>query len=237
MRQTCRGTWEPDPIGTPQPIGCAAFVTCYHAGAGWSPRSRPLDGGDRRRGRTCSGAAVFAADIGDIRTTDHGAVIHVHGKGSKDRAVPIEFDLLAAIEDYLRRDRAARPAVRPPERPRTATAGPVVASGRPPERGGEAAAVEVSAALQRRAGASPAPAANRSCGRTEATYPRRGNCGASGPTMTRRVLLAGWRSGAVRSRRVRRSEGKPMFDTTTRRRYPPGPVRTAGRGRGTRRSR
>ena len=25
MRQTCRGTWEPDPIGTPQPIGCAAL--------------------------------------------------------------------------------------------------------------------------------------------------------------------------------------------------------------------
>jgi integrase/recombinase XerC len=41
------------------------------------------------------------ADVGDIRTTDGGAVIHVRGKGSKDRAVPIEADLLSVIEDYL----------------------------------------------------------------------------------------------------------------------------------------
>jgi integrase/recombinase XerC len=41
------------------------------------------------------------ADVGDIRTTEGGAVIHVRGKGSKDRAVPIEADLLSVIEDYL----------------------------------------------------------------------------------------------------------------------------------------
>jgi integrase/recombinase XerC len=42
------------------------------------------------------------ADIGDIRTgTDGGAVLHVRGKGSKDRAVPIEADLVAVIENYL----------------------------------------------------------------------------------------------------------------------------------------
>jgi pimeloyl-ACP methyl ester carboxylesterase len=42
------------------------------------------------------------ADVGDIRTgTDGGAVLHVRGKGSKDRAVPIEAELLAVIEDYL----------------------------------------------------------------------------------------------------------------------------------------
>jgi integrase/recombinase XerC len=42
------------------------------------------------------------ANIGDIRTaTDGGAVLHVRGKGSKDRAVPIEADLLSVIEDYL----------------------------------------------------------------------------------------------------------------------------------------
>jgi integrase/recombinase XerC len=42
------------------------------------------------------------ADIGDIRTgTDGAAVIHDQGKGSKDRAVPIEADLLSVIEDYL----------------------------------------------------------------------------------------------------------------------------------------
>jgi integrase/recombinase XerC len=50
------------------------------------------------------------ADVGDIRTgtgtgtgtgTDGGAVLHVRGKGSKDRAVPIEVELLSALEDYL----------------------------------------------------------------------------------------------------------------------------------------
>jgi integrase/recombinase XerC len=45
---------------------------------------------------------LHRADVGDIRTgTDGGAVIHVRGKGSKDRAVPIEADLLSVIEDYL----------------------------------------------------------------------------------------------------------------------------------------
>ena len=42
------------------------------------------------------------SDIGDIRTTHDGAgVIHVHGKGGKERSVPIERELLAVIESYL----------------------------------------------------------------------------------------------------------------------------------------
>jgi integrase/recombinase XerC len=42
------------------------------------------------------------ADVGDIRTTDDGsAVIHVKGKGGKDRSVPIEAELLSLIEAYL----------------------------------------------------------------------------------------------------------------------------------------
>jgi site-specific recombinase XerD len=42
------------------------------------------------------------ADVGDIRTTDDGsAVIHVKGKGGKDRSVPIEAELLSVIEAYL----------------------------------------------------------------------------------------------------------------------------------------
>jgi integrase/recombinase XerC len=42
------------------------------------------------------------ADIGDIRTTDDGAaVIHVKGKGGKERAVPIESELRCVIEAYL----------------------------------------------------------------------------------------------------------------------------------------
>jgi integrase/recombinase XerC len=42
------------------------------------------------------------ADVGDIRTTTAGgAVIHIRGKGSKDRTVPIEAELLTVIADYL----------------------------------------------------------------------------------------------------------------------------------------
>jgi site-specific recombinase XerD len=48
------------------------------------------------------------ADIGDIRTTDDGAaIIHVKGKGGKERSVPIEAELLSVIETYLD-SRAAR---------------------------------------------------------------------------------------------------------------------------------
>jgi integrase/recombinase XerC len=42
------------------------------------------------------------SDVSDIRTTDDGAaVIHVKGKGGKDRSVPIEAELLSVIEAYL----------------------------------------------------------------------------------------------------------------------------------------
>jgi integrase/recombinase XerC len=42
------------------------------------------------------------ADIGDIRTTDDGGgVIHVKGKGGKERSVPFEAELLTVIETYL----------------------------------------------------------------------------------------------------------------------------------------
>jgi site-specific recombinase XerD len=50
------------------------------------------------------------ANVGDIRTTDDGAaVIHVKGKGGKERSVPIEAELLSVIEAYLdgRADRLA----------------------------------------------------------------------------------------------------------------------------------
>ncbi len=41
-------------------------------------------------------------DIGNIRTVaDGGAVVHVTGKGGKDRSIPIEAPLLAVIESYL----------------------------------------------------------------------------------------------------------------------------------------
>jgi integrase/recombinase XerC len=42
------------------------------------------------------------ADVGDIRTTNDGAaVIHVKGKGGKERSVPVEAELLAVIDAYL----------------------------------------------------------------------------------------------------------------------------------------
>lgn len=48
------------------------------------------------------------ANVGDIRTTNDGAaVIHVKGKGGKERSVPIEAELLSVIETYLD-SRAAR---------------------------------------------------------------------------------------------------------------------------------
>ena len=45
---------------------------------------------------------LLRADVGDIRTTDDGAaVIHVKGKGGKERSVPIEAELLSVIQTYL----------------------------------------------------------------------------------------------------------------------------------------
>jgi len=41
------------------------------------------------------------ANVGDIRTTNDGAVVHVKGKGGKERSVPIEAELLAVIQTYL----------------------------------------------------------------------------------------------------------------------------------------
>jgi hypothetical protein len=37
------------------------------------------------------------ANVGTIRTTDDGGVIHVHGKGSKDRRTPVEHTLIDLI--------------------------------------------------------------------------------------------------------------------------------------------
>ncbi|MGE2817957.1 tyrosine-type recombinase/integrase [Mycobacterium heidelbergense] len=50
---------------------------------------------------------LVRADIGDIRPADGGGVIHVHGKGNKDRRIPIEHALIRELEAYLG-SRAAR---------------------------------------------------------------------------------------------------------------------------------
>jgi integrase/recombinase XerC len=50
---------------------------------------------------------LLRANVGDLRRTDDGAVIHVRGKGGKDRRVPIEAPLVRVLEHYLD-SRAAR---------------------------------------------------------------------------------------------------------------------------------
>ena len=44
---------------------------------------------------------LLRANIGDLRRTDDGAVIHVRGKGRKERRVPIESALVELLERYL----------------------------------------------------------------------------------------------------------------------------------------
>ena len=47
------------------------------------------------------------ANVGDFRPTDEGGVIHVRGKGNKDRRIPGEQALIHELEAYLK-SRAAR---------------------------------------------------------------------------------------------------------------------------------
>lgn len=44
---------------------------------------------------------LISVDIGDIRRTDDGGVLHVRGKGNKDRRIPFSRELLDVIERYL----------------------------------------------------------------------------------------------------------------------------------------
>lgn len=45
---------------------------------------------------------LIRADLGDIRIADdHSAMIHVRGKGNKDRVIPVEPSLIDVIEVYL----------------------------------------------------------------------------------------------------------------------------------------
>jgi integrase/recombinase XerC len=44
---------------------------------------------------------LLRANVGDLRRTDDGAVIHIRGKGGRDRRVPIEAPLVEVLERYL----------------------------------------------------------------------------------------------------------------------------------------
>ena len=50
---------------------------------------------------------LISTNIGDIRRTDDGGVLHVHGKGNKDRRIPFGAELLDVLEHYLQ-SRASR---------------------------------------------------------------------------------------------------------------------------------
>jgi site-specific recombinase XerD len=44
---------------------------------------------------------LLRANVGDIRATDEGGVIHVRGKGGKDRRIPVEQKLIEILDTYL----------------------------------------------------------------------------------------------------------------------------------------
>ena len=44
---------------------------------------------------------LINANIGDIHRTGDGGVMHVRGKGNKDRRIPVAIELLGVIDDYL----------------------------------------------------------------------------------------------------------------------------------------
>jgi integrase len=44
---------------------------------------------------------LLRANVGDVRRTDAGAVVHVRGKGGKDRRIPVESPLVEILERYL----------------------------------------------------------------------------------------------------------------------------------------
>jgi site-specific recombinase XerD len=44
---------------------------------------------------------LLNADVGDVRRTEDGAVLHVRGKGNKDRRMPVGQELLTVLEEYL----------------------------------------------------------------------------------------------------------------------------------------
>jgi integrase len=44
---------------------------------------------------------LLRANVGDLRPSEDGAVIHVRGEGGKDRRIPIEPPLVEVLEHYL----------------------------------------------------------------------------------------------------------------------------------------
>ena len=58
----------------------------------------------RPAGTVCAdGALLVGINLGNIRAVGDGAVIHVRGKGNKDRRVPIEYEGVRSGMDMARR--------------------------------------------------------------------------------------------------------------------------------------
>ena len=55
---------------------------------------------------------LLNANVGDIRRTDDGGVLHVRGKGNKDRRIPIGAELLDVLDDYLQTRSTRFPSAR-----------------------------------------------------------------------------------------------------------------------------
>jgi len=55
---------------------------------------------------------LLNANVGDIRRTADGGVLHVRGKGNKDRRIPIGEELLGVLDDYLQTRTARFPQTR-----------------------------------------------------------------------------------------------------------------------------
>ena len=70
---------------------------------------RPRPHLHRAAGRPAICEELIGTNVGDLRRTDDGAVIHVRGKGGKDRRIPIEAPLVDVIETYLHTRTAATP--------------------------------------------------------------------------------------------------------------------------------
>jgi site-specific recombinase XerD len=83
-----------------------ALLTAIDAGAGdderrdaWAMRDRAVILTALLTGLRLS--ELVGLNVGDIRAVDSGAVLHVRGKGGKDRRVPVEAPLVAVFDEYL----------------------------------------------------------------------------------------------------------------------------------------
>lgn len=64
---------------------------------------------------------LLNANVGDVRRTDDGGVLHVRGKGNKDRRIPVGQELLEVLDFYLQTRASRFPQTRR-RRPNSTTA-------------------------------------------------------------------------------------------------------------------